>query len=407
MTTIGSFAVHPAAEIFPMLDGEAYAGLLSDIRARGLLEAIWRIRGDDGEWHVLDGRNRLRACLEADVAPTWREYVGDEPMAFVWSLNAARRHLNASQEAMARARALPLFQAEAKARMVVAGRAGGSGEGVENLPPPTKARDAAAAGSTVSGRTIQHAATVLAHGTPDLVRAVERGKLAVSAAAELARLPVATQTGVLARADTRRDGDIRGGLVRALVRQETKAEVGRQIAAEPAPMPTGPYRVIVADPPWAYTKRAGDASHRGDLPYPPMTTDEICALDVSSIAHDDAVLWLWTTNAFMRDAYRVLDAWGFEERTILTWAKDRMGLGDWLRGQTEHCIMAARGKPTITLVNQTTLLNGPLREHSRKPDEFYSLVDALCPGSKVEMFCRTPRAGWAMWGAETEKYAAQ
>ena len=118
-------------------------------------------------------------------------------MAFVWSLNAARRHLNASQEAMARARALPLFQAEAKVRQVRKP----SDSVVENVPPQ-KARDAAAAGSAVSGRTIQHAATVLAHGTPDLVRAVERGKLAVSAAAELARLPVATQAGVLARADT-------------------------------------------------------------------------------------------------------------------------------------------------------------------------------------------------------------
>ncbi|MGA2513319.1 MAG: MT-A70 family methyltransferase, partial [Candidatus Limnocylindrales bacterium] len=91
---------------------------------------------------------------------------------------------------------------------------------------------------------------------------------------------------------------------------------------------------------------------------------------------------------------------GFEPKTILTWAKDRMGTGDWLRGQTEHCLMCVRGHPTVTLTNQTTLLHGPMREHSRKPDEFFTLVESLCPGSKLELFAREARPGWAAWGAE-------
>ena len=232
--------------------------------------------------------------------------------------------------------------------------------------------------------------------------------MAVSAAASLTKLSEEKQREIVAVA--RRLGnvetpEVRGGLVRQLAKQAVKQETARKIEAEPAPLPTGPFRVIVSDPPWAYEKRAGDASHRVDLPYPSMTTEAICALPVAPLAHDEGcVLWLWTTNAFMRDAYRVLDAWGFHEKTILTWVKDRMGMGDWLRGQTEHCILAVRGKPTVLLTNQTTALHGPLREHSRKPDEFYALVEALCPGSKVEMFCRTPREGWAKWGAETEKF---
>ena len=169
-------------------------------------------------------------------------------------------------------------------------------------------------------------------------------------------------------------------------RDTTRREAVQKIEAEPAPIPTGPFRVIVADPPWQYTKRKDDGSHRSALSYPDMTTEEICALPVGDVAHDDSVLWLWTTNAFMRDAFEVLDAWGFAEKTILTWAKNRMGTGDWLRGKTEHCILAVRGKPLVTLTNQTTLLDGPVREHSRKPDEFYELVEALCPGSKVELF---------------------
>jgi N6-adenosine-specific RNA methylase IME4 len=103
-----------------------------------------------------------------------------------------------------------------------------------------------------------------------------------------------------------------------------------------------------------------------------MELDAICSLPVAELAHEDCILWLWTTNAFLRQAFDCLDAWGFENKTVLMWVKNRMGLGDWLRGRTEHCLMAVRGKPVVTLTNQTTALEAPLREHSRKPDEFYS-----------------------------------
>jgi N6-adenosine-specific RNA methylase IME4 len=82
-----------------------------------------------------------------------------------------------------------------------------------------------------------------------------------------------------------------------------------------------------------------------------------------------------------------------------------MGTGDWLRGQTEHCLLAVRGSPTVTLTNQATALHGLVREHSRKPDEFYVMVEALCPGSKLELFARTERPGWAAYGHETKLFA--
>lgn len=71
-----------------------------------------------------------------------------------------------------------------------------------------------------------------------------------------------------------------------------------------------------------------------------------------------------------------------------------MGTGDWLRGQTEQCLMCVTGRPVVNLTNQTTVLHGPVREHSRKPEEFYLMVELLCPGSKVELFARTTRPGW-------------
>jgi N6-adenosine-specific RNA methylase IME4 len=189
----------------------------------------------------------------------------------------------------------------------------------------------------------------------------------------------------------------------AAIKQYKKKVAVEQIKVEPPPLPSGPFRVIVIDPPWHYEKRAGDPTHRADLPYPSMTLDAIKALDVASLAHTDSVLWLWTTNAHLSEAFGIAAAWGFTYKTLLTWVKDRMGTGDWLRGQTEHCLLCVRGKPVVNLTNQTTVLNGPLRNHSQKPEEFYTLVEALCPGSKVELFARAKREGWSQHGNELAK----
>lgn len=158
------------------------------------------------------------------------------------------------------------------------------------------------------------------------------------------------------------------------------------------PRITGQADVIVIDPPWQYEKRVEDVTHRGRSPYPSMSVEEIIAKP--PLCADNCVVWLWTTNAFMHEAYHVLDAWSLEPKTILTWKKNRMGVGDWLRGITEHCIMAVKGNPVIKLTNQTTFLEGEAREHSRKPESFYQLVEALCLGSKYEMYQRERREGW-------------
>lgn len=178
-----------------------------------------------------------------------------------------------------------------------------------------------------------------------------------------------------------------------------------QIAKEPPPLPKGPFHVIVIDPPWAYENRPDDASHRAANPYPSMTIDEIKALPISNLAHEDSILWLWTTNAHLPEAFGILQVWGFEYKTMLTWVKSKMGTGDWLRGKTEHCLMAKRGNPTRLLTDQTTVIEGKAREHSRKPEEFYQMVERLCPGGKTELFARTTRKGWTAHGSETELFS--
>lgn len=198
-------------------------------------------------------------------------------------------------------------------------------------------------------------------------------------------------------ADMDRTGHINGPHKRLKIIERAEA-----IRAEVPALPGhGPYRSIVADPPWPYEIRSDDPSHRGTQPYPQMSIDDICALKVASLAHDDCLLWLWTTNHHMREAFMVLDAWGFQQKTILTWVKDKFGVGNWLRGQTEHCLLATRGKPVVQLTNQTTVLLGPVRAHSQKPEEFYALVEHLCPAPRYAgLFFREKRRNWDCHGDE-------
>lgn len=184
-----------------------------------------------------------------------------------------------------------------------------------------------------------------------------------------------------------------------------REETAETLRADPAPLPEGPYRVIVADPPWPYAERRPTINDsRGYPAYSGMTMDEIRALPVGNLAHEDSTLWLWTTNAFLEESFDLCRCWGFRYRTLLTWAKNKIGLGDWLRGQTEHCMFASKGSPALTLSNQSTLLSANVRDHSRKPDEFYALVESLCPAppeGRIDIFARAPREGWRVWGNES------
>lgn len=192
---------------------------------------------------------------------------------------------------------------------------------------------------------------------------------------------------------------IHDGIATTFLRAKKLLEAER-IAAEPKPLPTGPFRVLVVDPPWRYEKRKNDASKRENPTYADMSIGEIKALDVRSMTASDAVLWLWTTNAHLPEAFAVAAAWGFDYKTLLTWDKVKPGMGDWLRGQTEHCLLCVRGKPPVKLTAETTIIRETIVRHSVKPEAFYRLVESLCPGAKVELFARQQREGWAQWGYE-------
>lgn len=171
------------------------------------------------------------------------------------------------------------------------------------------------------------------------------------------------------------------------------------------------FRTIYADPPWQFLNRTGKMApeHRRLHRYRTMTVTEICALPVGGLAAERSHLYLWVPNALLAEGLQVMRSWGYTYKTNLVWYKvrkdggpDGRGVGFYFRNVTELLLFGVRGhmrtlKPGRRIVN---IISKRKREHSRKPDEFYDLIEECSPGPYVELFARHPRQGWAQWGDE-------
>jgi len=171
---------------------------------------------------------------------------------------------------------------------------------------------------------------------------------------------------------------------------------------EPPELPEGEYAVLYADPPWQYDHQ--EAPNRDiENHYGTMSLSDICDLDVP--AATDAVLYLWTTAPKLREAFQVIDAWGFEYVTGAVWDKQQIGMGYWFRGQHEHLLVAKRGdiSPPDTDARRSSVISVERGEHSAKPSDVYDLIEAAFPQREwLELFARDGRTGWDAWGDEIE-----
>ena len=175
------------------------------------------------------------------------------------------------------------------------------------------------------------------------------------------------------------------------------------------------FATILADPPWRFANRTGKMApeHRRLSRYGTMTIDEIAALPVKAIAAPTAHLYLWVPNALLPEGLRVMKDWGFEYKSNIVWHKlrkdggsDGRGVGFYFRNVTELILFGVRGKNARTLDPGRTQVNyvgTRKREHSRKPDEQYPLIEACSPGPYLEMFARGARKGWSVWGNQADE----
>jgi len=176
------------------------------------------------------------------------------------------------------------------------------------------------------------------------------------------------------------------------------------------------YKVIYADPPWTFGTYSRKGKGRSpEAYYDCMSLADIEALPVAEWAAEHCALFLWTTDPMLEKAFAVIRAWGFTYKTIgFYWVKLNKsatrpvfgasdfftGLGFWTRANPELCLLATRGHPRRRRADVPKLIVSPRREHSRKPDEVYDRIEALCEGPYLEMFARSERPGWRPWGLE-------
>ena len=191
--------------------------------------------------------------------------------------------------------------------------------------------------------------------------------------------------------------------------QERKDTISRQveqIEAGELPELEGLFDVISIDPPWQYEAQKetsyDPSSRRAANPYPEMSFEEIKALDIP--ASKDSILCLWTTQKYLPRSFELLEEWGFEYRATIVWNKEKMGLGRWFRMQCEFVVFATKGKPFWNNTKYRDLLSEPRREHSRKPDSFFEMMDEMTVGRKLEYFSREKREGWEVFGNDVNKF---
>jgi N6-adenosine-specific RNA methylase IME4 len=174
------------------------------------------------------------------------------------------------------------------------------------------------------------------------------------------------------------------------------------------------FGAILADPPWQFTNKTGKVApeHRRLSRYGTMRLDEIMALPVGDIAANPAHLYLWCPNAMLPEGLTVMNAWGFAYKSNIVWHKvrkdggsDGRGVGFYFRNVTELILFGVRGKNARTLApgrRQVNLLATRKREHSRKPDEQYEIIEACSAGPFLELFARGTRKGWTTWGNQAD-----
>jgi len=197
------------------------------------------------------------------------------------------------------------------------------------------------------------------------------------------------------------------------LRAGTSGKRSRRSSTSPAEelLALGPARfgTVLADPPWRFTNRTGKMApeHRRLSRYATMTLEEILELPVAQIVLPESHLYLWVPNALIREGLEVMRRWGFTYKTNLVWYKrrkdggpDGRGVGFYFRNVTELILFGVRGSLRTAAAGrrQVNLMSSRKREHSRKPEEQYPIIESCSPGPYLEMFARHHRPDWTLWG---------
>lgn len=379
-------------QVMPDLVPDDYASLKADIAARGVQVSVEY----DEAGNILDGHHRVRACTELGIT-TWPRLVRiglseEGKWAHARALNLARRHLTRDQRReliAAQLRDTPHLSNNAIANML-------------------KVDDEVVASQrallVTSGDVPETGTRTDTKGRKQPATKPKTEKPKRTAYVSERDMSIANELPAQARDEVLRGVKTLAEAVTEARRSERMARLADIGAANmPLSIVGARYPVIYADPPWRY-EQPNSESRAIENHYPTMPLDEVKALPVADIAFDDCVLFMWATSPKLAEAMQVIDAWGFTYRTCAVWDKQKIGMGHYVRQQTEHLLIAIRGEPPAPAPEDrpASLFSFPRGEHSAKPVQCYAMIERMYPGlPKLELFARSRRDGWAAWGNQS------
>jgi N6-adenosine-specific RNA methylase IME4 len=370
--------------LIPPLTSEEFAQLEANVCQEGIREPIITWQGT-----IVDGHNRYELAQMYDLPFKVKELqfsTMEDCKEWMIRNQFGRRNLSNYQRSVLALELESVFREKAKENYM------------QNVGRPSKSEQISAPIKSIETRQELAKVANVSHDTIAKVKVIE-AKAPEEVKAKLSTGEVSINQ---AYQDIKKEE-------KKAERDKKIEEVKQKIESENLVQPNKKYHVIAIDPPWAYSEKGGfssddyDAtSNRGAVDYPTMTVEQISKIELPTA--DDCVIFLWTTHAFLRDSFELLDNWGFNYKATLVWDKVKMGLGRTIRMQVEFCLIGVKGNPIINGSSERDIITEPRREHSRKPEAFYQMAERMCIGNRLDFFSRQNRENWDHYGAESGQF---
>jgi N6-adenosine-specific RNA methylase IME4 len=369
-------------KLIPPLTADEYSQLEANCISDGIRDAILTWNG-----FIIDGHNRYEISQKHNLKfNTEEKYFENEVEVKEWMIRNqfGRRNLSNYQRSVLALQLEEVFSAKAKEKETERKTTFHKSE-KSNIQPINTIKEISKV-ANVSHDTIAKVKKIEAIATPEVKAKLSTGEVSINQAYQ-----------EIKKEEKKAERDQRI--------EETKQKIEQENLIQPDKK----YHVIAIDPPWAYSEKGGfdsenydSVSNRGAVDYPTMTINQIKEIELP--AAENCVLFLWTTHAFLEDSFLLVRQWGFEYKATLVWDKVKMGIGRTVRMQLEFCLLAIKGNPIIQGSSERDLIVESRREHSRKPEAFYEMVERMCIGNKLDFFSRQNRSNWDHYGADKGKF---
>ena len=369
-------------DLIPPLTKEEFKQLENNCMCEGIREKILTWNG-----FIIDGHNRYEIATRWDLDfETENKHFDNEEAVKEWMIlnQFGRRNLSNYQRSVLALELEEVFSKKAKEKQIE----GGKNKVVqisEQAPMERKAITQISKVASVSHDTIAKVKKIQEKAPEEVKAKLRTGEVSINAA------------------------------YKEIKKEEKKAEridvIKKQIEdIEQGELPElkGLFDVVSVDPPWNYEGESKKITsfdavgRRVANPYPEMSTDEIKKIKLPLM--DDAVVLLWTTHKFLPDAFDILKEWDLDYKATLVWNKEKIGMGAWFRMQCEFCLVGVKGKPYWENTKYRDIIEEPRRQHSRKPDIFFDVIDKITLGRKLDYFSREKRNGWEVFGNDLNKF---